>query len=61
MASRKQRGPLVLLLALLVAMVVTHLLVPWLRVVRFPWNLLGLPPLAAGPGISAAGEHAFRR
>lgn len=61
MSRLKQQGPLVLLLAFLVAMIVTHWLVPGRQVIRFLWRLLGLLPLAAGLALSAAGEQAFKR
>ena len=61
MSRLKQQGPLVVLLAFLVVQIAAHWLLPGGRVIRFPWSLLGVLPLAGGIALASVAEGAFKR
>lgn len=56
-------GPLppVYLLAAIVLMVLLHRSAPGATLLVFPWNLIGLPPLAGGIALEVAAGVTFRR
>ncbi len=57
---RRVMPPTYFLLSIIV-MVLLHWLLPVAVFGRWPWNLLGLLPLAAGTFLAVAGSQAFQR
>ncbi|GAK56824.1 hypothetical protein U27_03788 [Candidatus Vecturithrix granuli] len=49
------------LLIAIVLMIVLHFLVPLVKVISFPWNLLGLLPFGAGCVLNACADRAFKK
>jgi protein-S-isoprenylcysteine O-methyltransferase Ste14 len=45
----------------IVLMVALHFLFPVVRIIPFPWDLLGLIPLAAGAALNLSADSAFRK
>jgi protein-S-isoprenylcysteine O-methyltransferase Ste14 len=45
----------------IILMVALHFLFPVVRIIPFPWDLLGLIPLAAGVALNLSADSAFRR
>lgn len=44
----------------LVAIIALHWLVPFVRVVSFPWNLVGIAPLLAGIALNLQAETSMQ-
>ena len=58
--KRRVLPPTYLLLAV-VTMVVLHLLVPWRRVIPFPWSFAGLVPLVLGVILNLVADADLKR
>ena len=59
--KRKQILPPTYLLFALVLMALLHLLIPLVRFVPTPWNLLGIIPLACGIALNLLADRAFHQ
>lgn len=57
----KSVSPLAYFLGAIAVMAVCHFTIPLHRLVRFPWRLLGLLPLAAGILLNLLADRAFKR
>jgi len=59
----KKEGPLppTYLFVSIVAMVVLHFLLPGMKLISFPWRLLGSVPFVAGVVLNLAADGAFKR
>jgi protein-S-isoprenylcysteine O-methyltransferase Ste14 len=53
--------PPTLLLLFLVALPATHASIPWVTVVRWPWNLIGLAGILAGVVLNVVADALFKR
>jgi protein-S-isoprenylcysteine O-methyltransferase Ste14 len=53
--------PPILLAVSIAAMVALHFLLPLLRVIPWPWNLLGAGPIAFGVAWNLWADHLFKR
>ncbi len=60
MNTRKIIPPVYLLLSIAV-MVILHFLFPGVTVLGFPWQLLGVIPLALGIGINLVADRSFKQ
>jgi protein-S-isoprenylcysteine O-methyltransferase Ste14 len=60
MICKKTLPPTYLFISILI-MTVLHLLLPVLKIIPFPWNLLGLMPLALGLASSLIADGAFKK
>ena len=58
---KKRVLPPTYLLVALAALVAVHFLWPVTYLVFFPWNLLGIAPLAAGVAITLIADRAFKK
>jgi protein-S-isoprenylcysteine O-methyltransferase Ste14 len=59
----KKKGPLppLYLLASIVAMVALHLLLPGMKLLSFPWSLLGVVPFVIGVILNLVADRAFKK
>ena len=49
------------LLASIVAMVALHFLLPGMKLISFPWRLLGIVPFVVGVALNLLADGAFKR
>ncbi len=59
-ASRSVLPPTYLLVTI-VSMAALHLLVPWRRVIPFPWSLVGIVPVALGVALDLVADAALEK
>ncbi|MGO9111010.1 MAG: methyltransferase family protein [Thermoguttaceae bacterium] len=60
-ANAKRILPPTYLLISIVAMIALHFLSPVMRIISFPWNLLGIVPLFLGVMLNLIANSAFQR
>lgn len=60
MSRRKSLPPTCLFVSILI-MVALHFLLPILKIIPFPWNLLGAIPVALGLASSLIADEAFKK
>ncbi len=56
----KKMLPPTYLWAAIISMLVLHFLLPLIRIIAWPWNLLGIMPLAAGIALNLIADSTFR-
>lgn len=61
MAPRKRPLPPIYLYAALAAMVLLHFVLPIVRIIRWPWRVLGAFPLAFGVVINIWADRLFKK
>ncbi len=59
--SKKKVLPPTYLISSIIAMLVLYFVFPVLRVICFPWNLLGIVPLAIGIILNLVADAAFKK
>jgi protein-S-isoprenylcysteine O-methyltransferase Ste14 len=60
-ATKKRVLPPTYLLVAILAMAALYVLIPWRRVVPWPWSLLGVLPLLAGITLNLVADAAFKK
>jgi protein-S-isoprenylcysteine O-methyltransferase Ste14 len=59
--SKRKPLPPTYLISSIIAMLVLNFVFPVSRVIRFPWNLLGIVPLAIGIIVNLVADKAFKK
>jgi protein-S-isoprenylcysteine O-methyltransferase Ste14 len=61
MMKGKKTLPPTYLWAAIIIMLVLHFLLPLAKIIAWPWNLLGILPLAGGIALNLIADNAFRK